>query len=125
MTVNAINMTLGGLILLATSFSYELWYQGLKPVNDIKEFATWLTILIVLSNVLCHNMYGHLLKKYTATFLAFAGFMGPLFTALYGWAFLHEVITWHFYLSSVIVFFGLLLFYKDEISQQAKMEPTL
>jgi drug/metabolite transporter (DMT)-like permease len=60
-------------------------------------------------------LYGYLLKKYTATFLAFAGFLGPLFSAFYGWLFLSEVITWHFYLSAVLVFAGLYMFYKHEL----------
>jgi drug/metabolite transporter (DMT)-like permease len=70
-------------------------------------------------------MYASLLKKYTATFMSFAGFIAPLFTALYGWAFLGEIITWHFYASSAIVFVGLFLFYKDELNKDENVEPII
>ncbi len=46
-----------------------------------------------------------------------AAFLSPLFTALYSWMFLGETVTWHFYLSSAMVLFGLYIFYKDELKQ--------
>ncbi len=113
MMVNGITMAVGGLIALIASLVFE----GMAPIpaDDILTFSGWLTFVIVVSNIICYNMYGYLLKVYTATFISFAGFLGPLFAALYGWAFLKETITWHFYLSAIIVFFGLYLFYKDEL----------
>jgi drug/metabolite transporter (DMT)-like permease len=81
--------------------------------------------IILISNIICHNIYGYLLKQYTATFIAFTGFLAPLFSALYGWAFLNERITWHFYASSFIVFIGLAIFYKEELVQQRTMETLL
>ena len=67
-------------------------------------------------------LYGYLLKSYTTTFLSFAGFLSPLFGALYGWVFLSEKISWHFYLSCAIVFAGLYLFYQDELTQRKEVE---
>ncbi len=125
MSVNAITMTAGGLALLLASLSFEVWYQGIEPVTQVGTFMTWLLVVVLLSNVICHNMYASLLKKYTATFMSFAGFIAPLFTALYGWAFLGEIITWHFYASSAIVFVGLFLFYKDELNKDENVEPII
>jgi drug/metabolite transporter (DMT)-like permease len=125
MAVNGITMTAGGLALLLGSLFFEVWYQGTQPVTEVGTFFTWLIVVVLLSNVICHNMYASLLKKYTATFMSFAGFIAPLFTALYGWAFLDEIITWHFYLSSVIVFIGLFLFYKDELNKDDSVEPII
>ena len=107
--VNGISMFLGGLLALVTAFFVE----GPFPVTDFWPFAGLLTGIILVSNILCHNLYGHLLRKYSATFMALASFLGPPFAAVYGWALKNEVITWHFYASSVIVFFALYLFYTE------------
>jgi len=108
--VNGITMAAGGILALVTSMITE----GFFPVTNTIPFVGWLAAVIIISNIFCYNLFGHLLKKYTATFLAFAGFLGPLFAALYGWLLLGEKVTWHFYISSIFVFFGLYLFYQDE-----------
>ncbi len=110
--VNGICMTVGGILALGTSVFTENFIQ----VNNIVPFVELLFAVILISNLICHNLYGYLLKYYTATFLSFAGFLGPLFTALYGWLFFGEIITRHFFISSIIVFIGLFLFYQDELT---------
>ncbi|MCA9770220.1 DMT family transporter [Candidatus Dependentiae bacterium] len=114
--VNGITMTAGGLLSLITS----VFWDGFAPVSDVMPFLGYLTGVIIISNIICFNLYGHLLRYYTATFVSFAGFMGPLFTAFYGWFFLEESVTWHFYISAAIVFLGLYLFYQDELSSTNK-----
>lgn len=114
MMINGICMTLGGFIALLIALPLE-WPC---PVTNVWAFIGWLAFIIVISNIVSHNLYGYLLRDYTATFLSFAGFMSPLFAGLYGWLFFNETITWHFYASSIIVFIGLFLFYKDEIQEQ-------
>lgn len=109
--LNSITMTSGGVLALLTSFCFE--NQG--AISDPVTFGGWLLLVVIISNIICYGLYGHLLKTYSATFLSFSGFLSPLFGALYGWAFLRESITWHFYLSALIVFLGLYLFYKDEL----------
>lgn len=118
MMVNGITMTAGGILALSLSLITE----GYVPIasEHITQFALTLGAVILISNIICYNLYGYLLKKHTATFLSFAGFLGPLFTAFYGWIFLNESVTWHFYLSSIIVFFGLYLFYQEELQDQSK-----
>ncbi len=120
MMVNGITMTAGGSLALITSF----FVDGPLPVTEIGVFAGWLAIVIIVSNIICHNIYGHLLKQYTATFLSFAGFLGPIFASLYGWAFLNERITWHFFATGLIVFVGLYLFYQDELVKQKKLNSS-
>lgn len=109
--INGMTMTIGGLAAFATALVWE----GYQEVSNPGALAFWLFLVILISNIVCHNLYGFLLKKYTATFLAFAGFLGPLFSAFYGWLFLNEIITWHFYLSAILVFTGLFMFYKHEL----------
>ena len=76
-----------------------------------------MTALIIVSNLLAYNLYGALLKRFSATFLSFAGFSTPLITAFFGWAFIHETVSWGFIGCAVIVFIGLGLFYQEELRQ--------
>ena len=108
---NGIRMFGGGILALLTAFCFE----GFFPVTDVVPFAGWLALLLVLSNIVCHNMYLQLLRRYSVTFISFTDFLIPLFTAFYGWAFLHESITWHYVVSTPLVFAGLYLFYQDEL----------
>lgn len=110
--INGLTMFVGGAAALLTSIPLE----GFYPVTDLIPFAQLLLFIVLISNLICHNLYAYLLRTYTATFISFAGFMAPLFAAFYGWLFLHETITKEFYISSIIVFAGLLLFYQDELS---------
>ncbi len=110
--INGVRMLGGGLLALLTAFLVE----GFMPVNNLPLFASWLALLILMSNIICHNLYLYLLKFYTVTFIAFTDFLSPFFSAFYGWLFLDEVITWHYYASGLIVFLGLYLFYQDELT---------
>jgi len=124
MMVNGISMSAGGLLALATAFLF----QGIGPViqigSHIVPFAGLLAATVLIGNIVCYNLYGYLLKKYSVTFLSFAGFMGPLFGALYGWLFLNEKIGWHFFLSCAIVFVALYLFYQDELDPKRELDDT-
>lgn len=113
--VNGITMFGGGLLALLTTPFIDGFAPIIKPFENIVPFVGWLMFVVIVSNIICYNLYGYLLKKYSPTFLSFSGFQVPIFAALYGWGFLHEKITWHFYASCLIVFIGLYLFYKDEL----------
>lgn len=108
--INSISFSVGGILCLAISLMFETQ----KTIADPGVFVSWLFIVIIISNIICHNLYGYLLKKYSPTFLSFTGFLGPLFAAFYGWLFLHEKITWHFGLATILVGIGLYLFYRHE-----------
>ncbi len=113
------SMILGSCLSFACSFLWEPW----NPV-PIYEFPThflsftgYLFLAIFFSNLIGYVLYTELLKTYTATFLSFAGFTEPLVAAFTGWLFLGESITWYFLLSATLVFFGLYIFYLEELRQ--------
>lgn len=116
--VTGISMALGGLISLINAYILE----GTPQVSDPAAFCKGLIIMIFISNILCHNVYAGLLKKYSATFMSFTSFLGPIFAALYGWAFFEEKISWHFYVSIAIVLTGLYIFYQDELKQKKNFQ---
>lgn len=110
---NGISMLIGGIFALLTSLLFEHWDP--LPVTDYKLFLIYLLIFIFISNLTSYNLYAFLLKYYTATFLSFAGFICPLFTAFIAWLFLGEIVTWVFFFSSALIFLGLYIFYQEEL----------
>lgn len=116
---NGMSMFIGGTLALGHSFSVENWDP--LPVTNYPIFVECTILLILISNLICYNLYGSLLKQYSPTFMSFAGFTTPLFTALFGWFLLDEIVTWPFYLSFLIVFTGLLLFDQEELKQSYQL----
>jgi len=120
--VNGISMFFGGLLALGTSYFTE---DPALLITDIMPFVTLLIIIIIVSNLICHNLYGTLLKQFTPTMMSFAGFMSPLFAALYGWLFMAEQLSFDFFMASITVFIGLSLFYHDELNQSTLVKKPM
>jgi drug/metabolite transporter (DMT)-like permease len=133
---NGIGMLCGGCAAFVTSLALEekpllkcpLQETNLSYLNqthwnnlfcctasDFFMFIGYVLILILVANIIFYNAYGFLLKKYTPTFLSLVGLLCPLFTALLGWIFLGECVTWVFFVSLAIVVLGAYIFYKDEL----------
>ena len=123
--VNAVGMLLGGVAAIFTSYLIEFKYFNPElpkvisfiPVTNFLSFGLLMLALIFIGNIFCYSLYGYFLKKYTATFVTFADFTGPLFAALFGWVFLKETVTWHFFASTIIVVVGVYIFYQEELRQ--------
>jgi len=113
--LNAFGMTLGGAFLLALSFFTEQWSP--VPVTDTARFWQWMIPTLIFSNLIAFNLYVHLLRTFTASFIAFTGMTCPYITALLQWGIFGEAVSWTFILSSAITFFGFYLFYKEELEQ--------
>lgn len=115
LTANGASMILGGAIALIHSGFTENWDPF--PVTEFGPFAKSALWMIVVSSLICYNLYGYLLKRFTATFMSLAGFITPLFAALLGWYYLDETITISFYISAILVFSGLIIFNQEELKQ--------
>lgn len=122
---NGFSMLIGGSLALGQSYFTENWNP--VPVSNYEIFLDCALALVIISNLICYNLYGTLLKRYSATFISFAGLTTPLFTALFGWLFLGEIVTWPFYLSFIVVFIGLFLFDQEELKHayRERVEPLL
>ncbi len=110
---NGASMLIGGLIALGHSALVDDWNP--VPVTEMAPFLETALLMLLLSNLLAYNLYGYLLKRFTATFISFAGFTTPIFSAIFGWLLLDETINLPFILSTAIVFVGLLFFYLEEL----------
>lgn len=118
LVANGYSMLLGGSLSLLQSAFVESWHP--LPVSEYSIWIKSTLFLIIVSNITCYNLYGKLLKKFSPTFMAFAGLSTPLFTALFGWIFHGEIVTIWFFISLTIVFIGLLIFYLEEIKKVEK-----
>lgn len=119
---NGISMLLGGILaLLHSYFSGETWAP--LPVSAFGPFLANTLWMCLISNLICYNLYGYLLKHYSATFMAFTGLVTPFFASFFGWYFLDEVITWHYFASIFVFSIGLTIFYLEELKQE-KLFPT-
>lgn len=110
---NGSSMCLGGMIALVHSLFADSWTP--TPITNYSGFFQGVFLMIIISNLICYNLYGWLLKRFTATFLSFAGLMTPLFAAFFGWLVLGETVSWTFFLSVGIISFGLWLVYSEEL----------
>lgn len=118
---NGVSMTIGGVLaLLHSYFAGENWAP--IPVNNLQPFVINTLIMCLISNLVCYNLYGYLLKRFSATFMSFAGLVTPIFASLFGYIWLNEVITWHFFVAIALFTFGLIIFYREEITPMPVVE---
>jgi drug/metabolite transporter (DMT)-like permease len=132
--VNGIGMTGGGILAFILSLITEgqpiLKKASVTMPSFVSIYGTYAESLlmlgaysislIIIANIICYNLYGYLLSRYSATFLSFSGFMTPLFAALLGWIFLGEAVTWHFFATILLVIGGLYLFHEKKIRFEEK-----
>lgn len=123
MSANGFGMLLGGFAALMHSLAVEEWNP--IPVTNFMPFLECAILLTLISNLICYNLYGSLLKKYSPTFMSFAGSTTPLFTAFFGWLFLGETVTWPFYISFLVVLSGLILFDQEELKLGVRTQEPL
>jgi drug/metabolite transporter (DMT)-like permease len=112
--VNGVGMLLGGILSLGTSYFWENW-----PVIDTLfqniPFIRSLLLLILIGNIICYNLYGKLLHRYSATILSFFGCTTPLFSALLGWLWLGETVSPWFFVTAFLAAIGLYIFYQEDL----------
>ncbi len=115
---NGAAMLIGGTMALVHSyFAGEKWAP--VPVHNMDYFLINVLAMCLISNIICYNLYGYLLKRYSATFMSFAGLITPLFASLFGWLFLDETMSWHFLVSFALFVIGLSIFHRDEVKNLA------
>jgi len=113
---NGISMLFGGGLALAHSYILD---STLLPVatENLVPFVKGTLIMTLISNIICYNLYGYLLKRFTATFLSFMGLLSPIFASISGWLLLGEAPSPTIIFSTAIVSLGLWIVYKQELKQ--------
>lgn len=116
LSANGIGMFFAGIMSLMTSAVFERWNP--VPVTDWAPVLEGSLYMLIVSNLLAYNFYSYLLKRFTITFMSFAGFSTPLFVSVFGYFFLGEKLEVAFFMSAAVVFCGLYLFNRDELKQK-------
>jgi drug/metabolite transporter (DMT)-like permease len=116
-TANGLSMFIGGGFALLHSYFVESWNPIPVAKSALVPFAEGLIIMTLISNIICYNIYGMMLKRFTATFLSFMGVLSPIFASLTSWFFLGEPLSPIIFLSTGIVSLGLWLIYSAELRQ--------
>ncbi len=114
-SINGLSMLIASFFGFLQSWYFEDWSQQL--ISAWWPFLGWLLLIIFISNIACYTIYTFLLKKYTATFIAFTGLTGPLFAAIFDWLFFGTMVSWHFYVATLLVTIGLAIFYQEDLRQ--------
>lgn len=114
---NGTSMFFGGTLALIHSFFVDSWAPLPIASGHISSVMGNVVFMTLLFNVICYNVYGMLLRRFTATFLSFVGLLSPIFASLNGWIFLGEPLSWTILLSTAIVSSGLSLIYYAELKQ--------
>lgn len=114
---NGASMLIGGSFALLHSYLVEMWAPLPVASGHWAPFVQGTLIMTFLSNILCYNLYGLMLKRFTATFLSFMGLLSPIFASFNSWLFLGEQPSPILFLSTGIVSIGLWLIYSAELRQ--------
>lgn len=117
MYANGYSMLLGGTMAFVHSLFVDHWNPIPVAAGQMAPFIQGIILMTLVSNILCYNLYGYMLKKYTATFLSFMGLLSPIFASLNSWIILGESPSWQILLSTSIVSLGLFIVYQAELKQ--------
>lgn len=117
LTANGISMLIGGTLALLHSFAIDHWAP--LPVQDghLVDVMKGVLIMTGISNIICYNLYGYMLKKFTATFLSFMGLLSPIFASFTAWFLLGDTPSWVIFMSTGILCSGLFIVYQAELKQ--------
>lgn len=110
--VNGIAMLVGSCVSLAL---FLLFYAcGSGPMVFSSDFPMLMSAFAI-SSLMTYLIYAYLLKTFSATFIAFAGFLEPVFGLVYGVVFMGHPLTLGAVGALFVLFTGLYIFYKEEI----------
>ncbi len=116
-TANGVSMVIGGLMALGHSWLVESWNPLPVAAENTGVFLKGILLMTFISNILCYNLYGMLLKRFTSTFLSFMGLLSPIFASLNSWLLLGEPLSPVILFSTGVVSIGLWLVYSAELKQ--------
>lgn len=110
--INGFTMLSGGLMCLATRLFYGITEQH---AFQFWPLFGYILLLIAVSNFAGYAIYGYLLRFYSITFLSLAGFLCPLFGAVFGKLILNEHFHYQYVIAFSCVVAGLILFAYDDL----------
>jgi drug/metabolite transporter (DMT)-like permease len=117
MMANGVSMLIGGLLALGHSAFVDSWAPLPIAQGSFGPFLQGIAVMTFISNILCYNLYGLMLRRFTATFISFMGLLSPILASLNAWIFLGEIPSSIIFVSTAIVSLGLWIIYSAELKQ--------
>jgi len=117
LTANGWGMLLGGLFALVHSYFFDVWSPVPIAAGHMGGFVQGIVSITLVSNVICYNLYGYLLKRFTATFMSFVGLLSPIFASFSEWILLKTPPSPIILASTFVIIFGLWIVYREELKQ--------
>ena len=117
LVINGFSMLIGGFFALVHSLCIDSWNPTPIIGSKLSYFLLGVSGMTLVSNIICYNLYGYMLKRFTATFLSFAGLISPIFASLNSWLILGETPSITIFVSTAIVSLGLWIVYQEELRQ--------
>lgn len=117
LVANGVSMFFGGVMALVHSYFIDAWSPIPVKTGSFTPFLFAVLAMTFISNILCYNLYGYMLKRFTATLLSFAGLLSPFFASLNSYFILGEKPSPVIFLSTIIVSLGLWIVYQEELKQ--------
>ncbi len=128
MQLNGVTMSIAGIVslfaawlgdkMVISSFSSVplafLKEPPLAYLSSQSQLVGFLVYTVFIGNMLGLTLYAYALKWYSITFIALSGFTIPLLVAFFGWFFLQEPLSSTFFISCIVTFIGLSIFFFDE-----------
>lgn len=111
MQMNTIVMSLSGFCAMFTAITSEQPLFSKEP-EGYGMFILFL-VTVIGAGVIGYAMYANCLKLYSPTLVSLAGFLVPIFVAIFAWIFLGEPITPALLIAFMALFAGLALFEGD------------
>lgn len=116
MVVNGFGMSIPGVFALLLSIISDPPLSSV-PYEKWRLFLPLTAVVTVLIAVLFYNVYGALLRRFSATFLSFSMFGIPIVTGILGWAVFGNKPPLVMFPALALVVGGLYLFYQEEKRQ--------
>jgi drug/metabolite transporter (DMT)-like permease len=110
--INGFNMFIAGILALITT----LFIEPNQHIQLSIQFIFWLTLIIIITNIIYCRLYIKLLKKHSVTLLSLAGLISPISAAITSWIYFGEKITWDSFATGIFVLIGFGIFYSEELS---------
>ena len=108
---------MAGTLELIHSLRNDVWTPIPVSSENIPVFIQGIVLMTFISNILCYNLYGLILRRFTATFVSFMGLLSPIFASITSWILLGEQPSIVIFISTGIVSAGLWLIYSAELKQ--------
>lgn len=110
--INGITLTIGGILLLFSSFLLEEWSSNILYTM----WGFWIALCgSIISTGSSYIINYWFIKKFSATFVLLMIFIDPFYVAFYGRLFLGEEVSGLYFMTLFVIMTGFYIYYKEEL----------